>query len=105
MNQDTKPAPFNLGDHVRYVAARRALPAGQGNEAEQVLAPGMEGVILLSTGALSDQGAAAPKPWRCQVQFQNGFQLDITPDNCADFEVAQGSPSGDGSARVSRAPR
>jgi hypothetical protein len=30
MDQDTKPAPFNVGDHVRYVAAqRRALPAGQ----------------------------------------------------------------------------
>src|ERR1700692_3432207 len=94
MNQDTKPAPFNLGDHVRYVAAqRRALPAGQGNESELVLAPGMEGVVLLSTGALSEQGAAAPKPWRCQVQFQNGFQLDITPENRADFEVARGPGS------------
>lgn len=49
----------------------------------------MEGVILLSTGALSDQGVAAPNPWRCQVQFQNGFQFDITPDNCADFEMAR----------------
>ena len=68
MNQDTKPAPFNLGDHVRYVAAQRhALPAGQGNEAELVLAPGMEGVILLSTGAFSDLGAAAPNPWHCRV--------------------------------------
>ena len=94
MDQDTKPAPFNVGDHVRYVAAeRRALPAGQGNETELVLAPGMEGVILLSTGAFSDEGAAAPKPWRCQVQFQNGFQLDITPDNCADFEMAHDSGS------------
>ena len=91
MNQDTKPAPFNMGDHVRYVAAqRRALPAGQGNETELVLAAGMEGVILLSTGAFSDQGAAAPNPWHCQVQFRNGFQLAITPDNCADFEVARG---------------
>ena len=52
-----------------------ALPAGQ---TEQLLVPGMEGVIMLSTGDLSDQGAAAPNPWRCQVQFQNGFQLDIT---------------------------
>ena len=35
MNQDTKPAPFNLGDHVRYVGAqRRALPAGYGNVTE-----------------------------------------------------------------------
>ena len=85
MDQDTKPAPFNVGDHVRYVAAqRRGLPAGQGNETELVLTPGMEGVILLSTGALSDQGAAAPNPWRCQVQFQNGFQLDITPVPASD---------------------
>ena len=92
MDQDTKPAPFNVGDHVRYVAAeRRALPAGQGNETELVLAPGMDGVILLSTGALSDQGAAAPNSWHCRVQFQNGFQLDITPENRADFEVAHGA--------------
>jgi hypothetical protein len=49
MNQDTTPAPFNLGDHVRYVAAqRRAFPAGHGSETELVLAPGMEGVIVLS---------------------------------------------------------
>ena len=91
MNQDTKPAPFNLGDHVHYVAAQKhALPAGQGNETELVLAPGMKGVILLSTGALSDQGAAATKPWHCRVQFQNGFQLDITAENRADFEGACG---------------
>ena len=91
MDQDTKPAPFNVGDHVRYIAAqRRALPAGQGNQAELVLAKGMEGVIVLSTGALSEQGKAAPNPWRCQVQFPNGFRkLDITPENIADFEVAQ----------------
>ena len=94
MRQDTKPAPFNLGDHVRYVATqRRALPAGQGNETEQVLAPGMEGVIVLSTGAFSDEGAAAPNPWRCEVQFQNGFHLEITPDNRADFKMAHDSGS------------
>jgi hypothetical protein len=94
MDQDTKPAPFNLGDHVRYVAVhRRALPAGQGNATELVLAPGMEGVILLSTGAFSHQGAAAPNPWHCRVQFQNGFQLNITPENCADFELTQGAGS------------
>jgi hypothetical protein len=92
MNQDTKPAPFNLGDHVRYVGAqRRALPAGQGSKTELVLAPGMEGVIILSTGALSAQVTAGPNPWQCQVQFQNGFQLDITPENCADFELAGGA--------------
>jgi hypothetical protein len=94
MSQDTKPAPFNLGDHVRYIAVKgRTLPGGQGNEPEQVLAPGMEGVIVLSTGAFSDQGAAAPNPWRCQVRFKNGFQLDIAPDNCADFEMAHGPES------------
>src|ERR1700738_2039861 len=94
MTQDTKPTPFNLGDHVRYVAAQtRSLPAAQGNERELVLAPGMEGVILLSTGALSGQGAAAPNPWHCRVQFQNGFQLDITPENRADFEEARGAGS------------
>src|SRR5437899_11832829 len=92
MDQDTKPAPFNVGDHVRYVAAeRRALPAGQGNETELVLAPGMDGVIILSTGALSHPGAAAPHSWHCRVQFQNGFQLVITPENRADFEVAHGA--------------
>jgi hypothetical protein len=89
MSQDSKPSPFNLGDHVRYVAARRhVVPGGHGNEKELVLAPGMEGVIVLSTGALSHEGAAAPNPWRCQVQFHNGFQLDITPDNCVEFEMA-----------------
>ena len=94
MDQDTKPAPFNVGDHVRYVAARRReLPAGQGNETELVLAPGMEGVILLSTGALSEEGAAAPNPWYCRAQFQIGFQIDITPENRADFEVVRGASS------------
>ena len=88
MSQDTKPAPFNVGDHVRYVAAQRLEPSGQGNEV--VLVPGMEGVIVLSSGAFSGEGAAAPAPWRCQIQFQNGFQLDITPDNCSDFEKARG---------------
>ena len=86
MKLDTKPAPFNLGDHVRYMARREVkLPAGPGNAAERVLTRGMEGVILLSTGAHSDQGAAASRPWHCRVQFQNGFQLDISPQNRADF--------------------
>ena len=88
MNQHTKPAPFNVGDHVRYIAAeRRSLPTGQGNDRELVLVAGMQGVILLSTGPQSDQNAAAP--WLCQVQFPNGFQLDITPENRADFDVAE----------------
>ena len=89
MDQDTKPAPFNLGDHVRYIAVQRqALPAGEGNSTESVLAAGMEGVIILSTGALSGQGEAAPNPWHCRVQFENGFQLDITLENEGDFEKA-----------------
>jgi len=88
VNQDTKPAPLNLGDHVRYIGAhRKELAAGQGNEAEAVLAPGMEGIILLSSGALEGQTPAATKPWHCRAQFQNGFQLDISPENYADFEV------------------
>jgi hypothetical protein len=92
MDQDTKPAPFNLGDHVRYIAAqRRGLEAGQGNDTELVLVSGMTGVVLLSTGALAGQTTTSPKPWRCQVQFENGFQFDITPENCADFEVAGGA--------------
>ena len=54
MNQGTKPAPFNVGDHVCYVAVqRRVLPAGQGNGTELVLTPGMEGVIVLSAPAHS----------------------------------------------------
>jgi len=53
----------------------------------------MEGVIVLSTGAFSDEGAAAPNPWRCEVQFQNGFHLEITPDNRADFKMAHDSGS------------
>ncbi len=92
MDQNTKPAPFSVGDHVRYIAAqRRELAANQGHETELVLVPGMTGVVMLSTGALAGQTAASPKPWRCQVQFQNGFQFDITPENCSDFEVARGA--------------
>ena len=89
MSQDTKPTPFNVGDHLRYVAGQRLEPNVQGNET--VLVPGMEGVIVLSSGAFSNEGAAAPEPWRCQIQFQNGFQLDITPENRADFEPTNGS--------------
>ena len=89
MNEATKPAPFNVGDHVRYVGSERhELPAGQGNGTEPVLAPGMEGVVLLSSGALSDQGMSAPNPWHCKVQFKNGYQFDISPENVADFEPA-----------------
>jgi hypothetical protein len=87
MHQDTKPAPFNLGDHVRYIGGQKQVTAGSGKETERVLVPGMAGVILLSNGALASPRAAAPHPWQCRVQFQNGFQIDITPDNCAEFEL------------------
>lgn len=90
MNQNTIPAPFNVGDHVRYTAnPRRTVPAGKGTSQDLVLTPGMEGVVVLSTGALSPDGAAAPNPWRCQVQFPNGFQLDITPENYSDFTMTK----------------
>ncbi len=85
MKQDTKPAPFNVGDHVRYIAKqKRTLAAGDGNATELVLVPGMEGVVILSTGALGE-GTAGSQPWHCKVQFENGFQLDVGPENCADF--------------------
>jgi len=88
MNQDTKPAPFNLGDHVRYIGTTpRTLSADSGNAKELVLVPGMEGVVVLSTGDLSPRGNGAPNPWHCRVQFQNGFQLDVTPASAADFEM------------------
>ena len=91
MDQDTKPAPFNLGDHVRYIGAqKRELAAGRWNKPELVLAPGMVGVVVLSTGALSVQGFAAPKPWHCRIQFQNGFQTDIGPENHTDFAMTCG---------------
>src|SRR5690349_15021205 len=87
MDQDTKPAPFNLGDHVRYIAAQTLeLPPGQGHEAKVMLVPGMKGVIILSTGAFAGQTAASPRPWHCEVQFPNGFQFEITPENCTHFE-------------------
>jgi hypothetical protein len=86
MDQDTKPAPFNMGDHVRYIGAQtRKLATGRRNKPELVLAPGMVGVVVLSTAALSRQDSSAPNAWHCRVQFQNGFQLDIAPENRADF--------------------
>jgi len=92
MNQDTKPAPLNVGDHVRYVGSwRRELPGGRGNQPELVLVPDMTGVIVTSTGALTGQTPASAEPWRCRVQFQNGYQCDITPENCAEFQ-GLGSP-------------
>jgi hypothetical protein len=68
--------PFEFGAHVRYIGRqRRFLPAGTGREV--VLAPGMVGVVILSGGG------------RCRLQFRNGFQLDVTPENRAQFEPTQ----------------
>jgi hypothetical protein len=65
---------FEFGAHVRYVGRqRRFLPAGTGREV--VLAPGMVGVVILGGGGE-----------RCRLQFRNGFQLDVTPENRAQFE-------------------
>jgi hypothetical protein len=73
------PAPFDFGEHVRYIGAERCeVPAGHAGH-EVVLAPGMVGVVILSPGSSG--------PCRCRVQFKNGFQLDVTPDNRADFEA------------------
>lgn len=88
MYQDTRPAPFNAGDHLRYVGkAMRTLPAGRPDRVELVLTAGMVGVVILSTGALSGPGAT--RPWHVQVQFTNGFQIDVTPENAEDFEASQ----------------
>jgi hypothetical protein len=68
---------FDWGEHVRYIGMRRcAVPAGVGREV--VLAPGMVGVVILSTGPTG----------HCRIQFKNGFQLDVAADNRADFEPA-----------------
>ena len=88
MDQSTQTAPFNVGDHVRYVGAQqRAVPAGAG-KSEVVMVWGMAGVVIASSGPLPGQQTSAARPWRCQVQFRNGFQVDLTPDNRADFDVA-----------------
>ncbi len=91
MDEDTKPAPFGLGDHVRYIAAQSLeLPASSVHR-KVMLVPGMTGVVMLSTGAFAGQTAASPRPWHCQVQFPNGCQCDITPENRGDFEMAHGA--------------
>jgi hypothetical protein len=73
-------ASFDWGDHVRYIGRRRCeVPAGPAGR-EVVLAPGMVGVVILSAGPSG--------PCHCRVQFKNGFQLDVTPDNRAEFEPA-----------------
>lgn len=89
MDQNTHPAPFNLGDHLCYVGSpqRRELSAGPKGSTQLVLTRGMVGVVILSSGDLAGEDAAPARPWHCQAQFRNGLQLDITPQNLADFEV------------------
>jgi len=66
---------FDFGAHVRYIGQRSCqVPAGRTGH-EVVLAPGMVGVVILSAGTAG----------HCRVQFKNGFQLDVTPENRADF--------------------
>jgi len=91
MEQSTSPAPFNLGDHLCYVGSSqwREPPAGPKRNPELVLTSGMVGVVILSSGDLVGEEAALSQPWRCQVQFRNGLQRDITPHNHADFEAPQ----------------
>lgn len=90
MDQNTHAAPFNVGDHLCYIGSpqRRQLPAGHGLNPEVVLTWGMVGVVILSSGDLAAEDAAASEPWRCQVQFRNGFQVDITRYNRCDFAVS-----------------
>jgi hypothetical protein len=90
MDQNTHTAPFNLGDHLCYVGSSqwRAPPAGPKRNPELVLTRGMVGVVILSSGDLVGEEALS-QPWRCQVQFRNGLQRDITPHNHADFLVPQ----------------
>jgi hypothetical protein len=87
MDQDTQPAPFNLGDHVCYVATEQRYVPAVGHQA-LVLTTGMVGTIMLSTGSFPGHGAESPHPWHCRVQFRNGYQADITPEKAAYFEPA-----------------
>ncbi len=70
---------FDFGDHVRYIGAKRCeVPAGHARH-EVVLAPGMVGVVILSPGQSGE--------CHCRLQFKNGYQLDVTPENRSDFEA------------------
>ena len=72
-------------------ARHRTVPAGRPSGAELCLTPGMVGVVILSTGTLA--GPHASKSWHIQIQFDNGFHFDVTPQNAADFEMAHGEGS------------
>ncbi len=75
-------AAFPFGSHVRYLGPRiRELSAGA-----VVLIPGMVGVVTLSSGP-----SAA---WHCLVQFRNGYQMEVTPENGGHFEPAHCSYPG-----------
>jgi hypothetical protein len=79
----SRPAPFNWGDHIRYVGPEQHKHLSAKGKVETVLAPGMEGVVLLSS--FVGDGVDEPAPWRCRAQFRNGYQFDITPENCTSF--------------------
>jgi hypothetical protein len=93
MNHNAYAAPFGLGDHLCYVGSSqwREPPAGPNRNPALVLTRGMMGVVILSSGDLVGEDAGASQPWRCQVQFRNGLQRDITPHNHSDFEAPQQS--------------
>lgn len=73
---------FPFGSHVRYLGPRiRELSAGS-----VVLIPGMVGAVTLSSGPGAD--------WHCLVQFRNGYQVEVTPENRGQFEPAHCSYPG-----------
>jgi hypothetical protein len=91
MDHNTHTPPFNLGDHLCYVGSSqwREPPPGPKRDPELVLTWGMVGVVILSSGDLVGEDAAESQSWRCQVQFRNGLQRDITAHNHSDFTVPQ----------------
>lgn len=77
MESTIRPVWSGFGAHVRYVGnSIRALPLGP-TRREVVLTPGMIGVVILSAGP--------SRPSRCRLQFRNGFQLDVSAENQAEF--------------------
>jgi hypothetical protein len=96
MDQNTLPAPFNTGDHLRYVGSDQKDQGGSDGKTEVVLSPGMVGVVILSSGVYPVQGTDSARPWHCQLQFPNGFQFDVTPENQCDFEAARGEKARSG---------
>jgi hypothetical protein len=81
--RETRSTPFNWGDHIRYVGPEKHKQLSEKGKVETVLAPGMEGVVLLSS--FVGNGADEMGSWHCRAQFRNGYQFDITPENCTSF--------------------